>query len=681
MDIMEIVLLAAGGIVFVLSFLIPARKEESSEETRGLAKEEIKTLVSEELEAVRGHVDDVVEEAVTYSIEKTERSLERLSNEKIMAVSEYSDTVLSEIHKNHEEVMFLYDMLNDKHINLKNTVSEINRTVKEAKETKKEAEEVVNTFQRLAPEAVLPLQQNNAEIPPVSAAAQRMNRLQAAPAASRGTAQQSSTPAQRFAPAGPVPQNVMPQRGSMLQASQPQRPAGAAQELTASQAAQPQRMAGAAQELTASQAAQPQRPAGAAQELTVSQAAQSQRMAGAAQELTASQASQPQKPAGAAQELTASQASQTQKAKEPSGTGTQRKTSTRRKSSAAQKQSSVQPPAQAVQETPETATVPAASGKDASAVQMPGEALPVAAVQQRTAFVSQEIMQRPLAGAEPTASAPPMPPREMMPPQAASESAVLPAAPVVLAQQQPPEVTGQFLPPELAQQPLTAPDSAMRLTEPVAAVLSPEIKQQNMVQPPSLPQEPVQQPFLLPETMSQPLTVPETVQNLVMAGQHVVEQLPPAPSQAFMTASMPEQEPAMAQVYAAAPQPSAAVPQAYTAVASVPSAQEFSVLPTYPEASQAPETFQQAYGNMQQSSAVIQPYGQPLPNTALGSETMLPGAINFLQEMDGRGRNYNDRIMELHKSGKSNVAIAKELNLGVGEVKLVIDLFKNRSEK
>ena len=171
MDILEIILLLAGGIVFILSFVVPAQKEEDYEETRRLAKEEIRNLVSEELEAVRGHVDDVVEEAVTYSMEKTERSLERLSNEKIMAVSEYSDTVLSEIHKNHEEVMFLYDMLNDKHINIKNTVSEVNKTVKEAAETvsevnktvkeaaetKREAEEVVSTFQRLAPEVSKPL--------------------------------------------------------------------------------------------------------------------------------------------------------------------------------------------------------------------------------------------------------------------------------------------------------------------------------------------------------------------------------------------------------------------------------------------------------------------------------------------------------------------------------------------
>lgn len=143
---MEIVLLIAGGIIFVLSFLLPSGKEKDQVEAAPIVQEEIKELVSREIDAVRGHVDDVVEEAVTYAMEKTERSLERLSNEKIMAVSEYSDTVLSEIHRNHEEAMFLYDMLNSKHVNIKNTVSEVNRTVKEAEET-------VNSFQRLVPES------------------------------------------------------------------------------------------------------------------------------------------------------------------------------------------------------------------------------------------------------------------------------------------------------------------------------------------------------------------------------------------------------------------------------------------------------------------------------------------------------------------------------------------------
>ena len=146
MDMMEIVLLAVGVIVFLVSFFIPDRKEARGV-NRELAEDEMKKLVNQELESIKEHVDDVVEEAVAYAIEKTERSLERLSNEKIMAVSEYSDTVLAEIHKNHEEAMFLYDMLNNKHTNIKNTVSEINRAMKEA-------EEKVSSFQKLTPEAL-----------------------------------------------------------------------------------------------------------------------------------------------------------------------------------------------------------------------------------------------------------------------------------------------------------------------------------------------------------------------------------------------------------------------------------------------------------------------------------------------------------------------------------------------
>lgn len=144
---MEIVLLIVGGVIFILSFFIPERKSECSGQSGELAKEDISRLVNRELESVRSHVDEVVEEAVSYAMEKTERSLERLSNEKIMAVSEYSDTVLAEIHKSHEEAMFLYDMLNSKHVNLKNTVSEVNRTVKEAEET-------VTSFRQLTPEPV-----------------------------------------------------------------------------------------------------------------------------------------------------------------------------------------------------------------------------------------------------------------------------------------------------------------------------------------------------------------------------------------------------------------------------------------------------------------------------------------------------------------------------------------------
>lgn len=147
---MEIVLLIAGGLIFILSFMIPVKRENDMKDTRELAKEEIKKLVETELGQIKSQVNDVVDEAAQDAREKTERSLERLSNEKIMAVNEYSDTVLHEIHKNHEEVMFLYDMLNDKHKNLKSTVSEVTKAVKEVEETAREAEAVVQEVKKEA---------------------------------------------------------------------------------------------------------------------------------------------------------------------------------------------------------------------------------------------------------------------------------------------------------------------------------------------------------------------------------------------------------------------------------------------------------------------------------------------------------------------------------------------------
>lgn len=140
MNGLEIVLLIIGGVIFAAGFLIPVKKEELSEETKALAQKEIENMVAKQMDNVQNRVDEVLEESMRDFTDRAERSMEKLSNEKIMAVNEYSDTVLQEIHKNHEEVMFLYDMLNDKHTSLKKTVTEVNRTVKAVAEAQKKVE-------------------------------------------------------------------------------------------------------------------------------------------------------------------------------------------------------------------------------------------------------------------------------------------------------------------------------------------------------------------------------------------------------------------------------------------------------------------------------------------------------------------------------------------------------------
>lgn len=140
MSIIEIVLIIVGIIIFALGYLLPAKKRDVDEEVQLIGEDEVRKLVAQEVEGAKEHISDIVEETVTYAMEKTERSMERVTNEKIMAVNEYSDTVLEEINKNHKEVLFLYDMLNDKHENLKNTVSEAAKTAEEVKQTVKDAE-------------------------------------------------------------------------------------------------------------------------------------------------------------------------------------------------------------------------------------------------------------------------------------------------------------------------------------------------------------------------------------------------------------------------------------------------------------------------------------------------------------------------------------------------------------
>lgn len=140
MSVTEIILLILGILVFILSFILPGRASSKVEEGTQIDEEQIREMLDKEVEEAKRQISDIVDETITYSMEKTERSMDRLTNEKMMAVNEYSDTVLEQINKNHKEAVFLYDMLNDKHENLKTTVSEAVKTASEVKQTVKDAE-------------------------------------------------------------------------------------------------------------------------------------------------------------------------------------------------------------------------------------------------------------------------------------------------------------------------------------------------------------------------------------------------------------------------------------------------------------------------------------------------------------------------------------------------------------
>jgi len=121
-------LLVIGLVIFTLSFIIPEKKESISKEENKIAEKLVRELVGDQLSLVSLQMENIFDEKNEENMERLERRMERLSNEKILAVGEYSDTVLGDIKKSHDEVVFLYDMLNAKHKSLNELLDKVDHT-------------------------------------------------------------------------------------------------------------------------------------------------------------------------------------------------------------------------------------------------------------------------------------------------------------------------------------------------------------------------------------------------------------------------------------------------------------------------------------------------------------------------------------------------------------------------
>ena len=138
----EILLLVIGVIFFVASFFITEKLSPGELNKIGeLSNDEIQRVMERELQKVSGDIEGKVEEKVEEALVNSERSMEKECNEKIMAISEYSDTVVESMNKTHNEIMFLYSMLNDKHTELTQFSSKLQELVNELEKKDEEIEQ------------------------------------------------------------------------------------------------------------------------------------------------------------------------------------------------------------------------------------------------------------------------------------------------------------------------------------------------------------------------------------------------------------------------------------------------------------------------------------------------------------------------------------------------------------
>jgi len=131
MHIAEIIILIVGAVLFTVSFFMSDKGGSKLDEEE--ERKQIRELLEKEVGTAKFQIEEAAEDCISDNKDRMERALDRITNEKMNAVNDYSNTVLEQIHKNHDEVMFLYDMLNNKHTQVKNTAAELNQITKSAK--------------------------------------------------------------------------------------------------------------------------------------------------------------------------------------------------------------------------------------------------------------------------------------------------------------------------------------------------------------------------------------------------------------------------------------------------------------------------------------------------------------------------------------------------------------------
>lgn len=139
MTAVEITLIIVGIVFLLVSFLVQEKlSPKDIESITNLSENELKIIVEKQLKNANDQVEDAITAVVEDKTETTKRALEKETNEKIMAIDEYSNTVLESMNKTHNEILFLYSMLNDKHTELTDLATQLQQFSEHMKNTENE---------------------------------------------------------------------------------------------------------------------------------------------------------------------------------------------------------------------------------------------------------------------------------------------------------------------------------------------------------------------------------------------------------------------------------------------------------------------------------------------------------------------------------------------------------------
>jgi len=134
----EIILLICGIVFLVLSFFVGNEKLSQRQEVT-----DADLFSAEKISEIKKNLEESIETVADDLLEETKNKLASASNETIISVDEFSRQTLERINHNHEEVVFMYNMLQTKEEELKKSLDEVKSSFDELEKKKEEVKNAV----------------------------------------------------------------------------------------------------------------------------------------------------------------------------------------------------------------------------------------------------------------------------------------------------------------------------------------------------------------------------------------------------------------------------------------------------------------------------------------------------------------------------------------------------------
>ncbi len=146
----EITLLVIGAIFFIGSFFVTEKLSSSDvEHIQKMSEKEVHVIVEKAMGRAADEIDRRIENTLSNAVMDLENKSDKETNEKIFAINEYSDTVLDSMNKSHDEVMFLYNMLNEKQEKITKLTEELQQSESNLRAIKEDVKNMLEDYEAM----------------------------------------------------------------------------------------------------------------------------------------------------------------------------------------------------------------------------------------------------------------------------------------------------------------------------------------------------------------------------------------------------------------------------------------------------------------------------------------------------------------------------------------------------